>query len=100
LRSAPNAIGEYLGNRLDTGSLINDKVTEAMFTMYVHTVLDDNKYMLLDGFPRNIKQLQELTSAAKEHGRTLHGIWFTLDRETATTRMLRRGRADDTTSSI
>jgi hypothetical protein len=48
LKSHPNAIGDFLGNRLESGQLISDEVTIAMFHFYFTTVMSDNKFMLLD----------------------------------------------------
>jgi hypothetical protein len=48
LKSSPNAIGDYLGNRLELGQLISDEVTISMFRFYFTTILNDGKAMLLD----------------------------------------------------
>jgi len=48
LTSTSNAIGDYLKNRLVNGQLIDNKVTNALFELYLHSVIDDKKAMLLD----------------------------------------------------
>lgn len=100
LRSTDNPIGNYLSHRLDAGFLIADEVTMRLVDMYVATVIDDAKTMLLDGYPRNIGQLDHMTDIANKHDRQIMGIYFTLDRETAKERMLLRARADDTPDVI
>lgn len=100
LRSTDNAIGNYLSYRLDGGLLIADDVTMRLVDMYVATVVDDAKAMLLDGYPRNVGQLDHLAQIAQKHNREIMGIYFTLDRETARERMLGRARVDDTPDVI
>lgn len=80
--------------------MIADAVTMRLVDMYVATVADDAKAMLLDGYPRNIAQLDHLVQIAQDHNREIVGIYFTLDRETAKQRMFGRARADDTPDVI
>jgi adenylate kinase len=58
LVSQPNAIGKYVKDRMESGKLIDDQVTMSLFNAYFFTVLDEQKYMLLDGYPRSIPQMQ------------------------------------------
>lgn len=100
LKSHPNAIGDYLGNRLESGKLIEDEITIAMFHFYLSTVVSDKKAMLLDGYPRSLPQLIDLLQTARENKRELIGLYFELDKEDAKKRMLWRGRPDDTPEVI
>ena len=100
LTSTPNAIGDYLKNRLASGQLIDDAVTNALFELYLHSVIDDNKAMLLDGYPRSVAQLEMMLNVCKEYGRSMIAIHFDLDEPTAIARMKARGRSDDTDESI
>jgi adenylate kinase family enzyme len=56
---------------MESGKLINDQVTMSLFNAYFFTVLDENKYMLLDGYPRSIVQMQGLEKIAKEYNRSV-----------------------------
>jgi adenylate kinase len=100
LTSTPNAIGDYLKGRLASGQLIDDKVTNALFELYLYSVIDDNKAMLLDGYPRSVAQLEMMLELCKEHRREMVAIHFELDEQTAKQRMVARGRSDDTEESI
>lgn len=100
LKSYPNAIGDFLSNRLELGQLIADEVTIAMFHFYFSTILNENKAMLLDGYPRSLPQLIDLIQLCHQRKRDVVGIYFELDREEAKKRMLSRGRADDTLDAV
>ncbi len=100
LTSTPNAIGDYLKNRLASGQLIDDKVTNALFELYMHSVIDDQKAILLDGYPRTVAQLEMMLEVCKAYGREMMAIHFVLDENTAIQRMKARGRSDDTDASI
>ncbi len=100
LKSHPNAIGDFLSNRLELGHLISDEVTIAMFDFYFRTVKDDNKMMLIDGYPRTLEQSVSVIQRLLEHKRDVIAIHFELSREQAKERMLERGRADDTPETI
>jgi adenylate kinase family enzyme len=43
----------------------------SLFNAYFFTVLDEQKYMLLDGYPRSIVQMQGLEKIAKENNRSV-----------------------------
>jgi adenylate kinase len=100
IKSSPNAIGDYLGNRLETGQLISDEVTISMFHFYFSTILSDWKSMLLDGYPRSLIQLVDLIQNSLQNKREVIGIYFELSREEAKKRMLWRWRPDDTLQAV
>lgn len=84
----PNAIGRYVKDRMESGKLIDDQVTMSLFNAYFFTVLDENKYMLLDGYPRSIIQMQGLEKIAKEYNRSVVGIYFDVDEDETVNRIL------------
>ena len=100
LKSHPNAIGDFLSNKLELWQLITDDVTISMFHFYFSTILSENKSMLLDGYPRTLAQLVDLVQVSLQEKREVVGIYFELSREEAKKRMLGRGRADDTPESV
>ncbi|AKH32800.1 Adenylate kinase [candidate division SR1 bacterium Aalborg_AAW-1] len=100
LKSHPNAIGDYLSNKLELGQLITDEVTISLFRFYFSTLVSDKKSMLLDGYPRTLAQLVDLVQTCLHSQREVVGIYFELSREEAKKRMLGRGRADDTPESV
>lgn len=99
-KGGDNAIGNYVKHRIENWLLINDTVTNTLFQAYMHTVLDDNKYMLLDGYPRTINQLDDIFRLMDEQNRPLQGIQFDIPDEVAIARMMGRGRNDDTPEAI
>lgn len=100
LKSHPNAIGDYLSNKLELGQLITDEVTISLFRFYFSTLVSDRKSMLLDGYPRTLAQLVDLVQTCLHSQREVVGIYFELSREEAKKRMLWRGRTDDTPESV
>lgn len=101
LMSRPNAIGDLIKARIESGKLVDDKVTISVFDAYFFSVLsEDQKYMLLDGYPRSIPQLEAFLVQAHEHGRELVGLYFDLSKEEAIERMLSRGREGETKDII
>lgn len=100
LKSSPNAIGDYLGNRLELWQLISDEVTISMFHFYITTILNDGKSMLLDWYPRSLPQLVDLVQVCLQNDRQVVGIYFELSREEAKKRMLWRWRPDDTLEAV
>jgi adenylate kinase len=100
LTGADNAIGNYVKNRIAAGDLIKDEVTNSLFEAYVHTVLHEEKYMLLDGYPRTVPQMETTFSLLQQYERTMLGIQFVIPDEVAFQRMRGRGRADDTEEAM
>jgi adenylate kinase family enzyme len=72
------------------GELIKDEVTNSLFEAYVHAVLHDKKYMLLDGYPRTLEQMKTTMHLLTQHNREVLGIQFIISDEIALERM--RGR--------
>ena len=88
LKSHPNALGDFLSNKLELGQLISDEVTISMFHFYFSTILSERKSMLLDGYPRTLAQLVDLVQLSLQERREVVGIYFELSREQAKERML------------
>jgi len=100
LTSQPNAIGKYVKNRMESGMLIDDQVTIWLFHSYFYTVLDDKKYMLLDGYPRSIEQMNDLQEIAQKNNRKVVWIYFQVFEEETIKRILWRGRPGETEDVI
>lgn len=82
------------------GDLIDDKVTSSLFQAYFYSAIDDNKAMLIDGYPRTIPQLDDIFRLAEVENREVLGIQFVIPDEVAFQRMASRGREDDTAESM
>ncbi len=97
---APNAIGDYVKDIIERGDLISDEVTLALFDAYIQTVIDVEKKMLLDWFPRTIPQMEKMMKLFKEYNREVIGIQFVIPDEVVIERMKERWRKDDTDEGI
>lgn len=96
LMSRPNAIGDLVQDRMTSGQLISDKVTISLFDVYFFSVMEAGKYMILDGYPRSIPQLNDFLTSAHEYDRKLIGIYFDIPEEVAIQRMMDRAREWET----
>lgn len=97
---AENAIGKYLKDRMERWDLISDRVTISLFYVYLQTVIDEGKNMLIDWFPRTIPQMEKMMKLLTKYKREIIGIQFVLSDEVAIERMKGRGRVDDTDEII
>lgn len=100
LLSSDNAIGNYLKHRIESGQLIDDKVTNTMFEAYMYTVADEGNHMLLDGYPRSVPQLEFILNLLQKNQRKPLGIHYVVPDEVVKERMLLRARKDDTPEVI
>lgn len=100
LSTRENAIGKYVKSRIAQGELIDDRVTNHLFSAYFYTVLDEKKNMLLDGYPRSIAQLDSIFALLDKENRSALAIRYQVDDEVVQERMMSRGRDDDTPQAI
>src|SRR6185369_7182272 len=97
-------LGKQVEPILASGKLVPDEITIALIRDRLAQP-DARGGFVLDGFPRNLRQAEELDEMLGEIGRGLDAIlFFDLPDDVATERMLRRaedeGRADDTPEVI
>jgi adenylate kinase len=97
-------LGKQVEPILASGELVPDELTIALIRDRLSQA-DAMGGFVLDGFPRNLVQAEALDRMLDEIGRPLdHVLFFDLDDDTATERMLGRardeGRADDTPEVI
>jgi adenylate kinase len=102
------AAGTELGQRvkpiLDAGELVPDELTVALIRDRLAQP-DAQQGFVLDGFPRNLRQAEELDAMLAEIGRALDAIlFFDLPDDVAIERMrgraVQEGRADDTPEAM
>lgn len=72
----------------------------SLFDVYFYSVIADKKYMLLDGYPRSIPQLNAYLTKSHDYEREIVGIYFDISEEEAIRRMLERGRTGETEEVI
>lgn len=93
-------LGQKAKSYMDAGELVPDEVTNEM----VRDRLGDDdaaKGFLLDGYPRNTAQADVLGEMLADHAMDLDAVLqFDVPEEELVTRMLARGRSDDTEDVI
>lgn len=100
LAEQPTELGRELRATLAGGALVPDAVTNEIVRARLAEP-DARAGSLLDGYPRNRAQARALDTALAAHGRALDRVLeLRLDDELALTRLLARGRADDTETVI
>ncbi|NNG35222.1 adenylate kinase [Nakamurella aerolata] len=93
-------LGKLAQSYTDAGKLVPDDVTQAMVADRLAQPDTDNGF-LLDGFPRNLKQAEWLSTLLAERGTPIERVLLlTAPDEVLMERMLARGRADDTEEAI
>jgi adenylate kinase len=94
--------GTELGRRveaiLDAGDYVPDEITVAMLEERFNQP-DADRGFILDGFPRTLGQVESLDSLLGEDGLDLVVV-FKADEDELASRMLTRGRTDDTIETI
>ncbi len=96
--------GQILGLRvkeyLDQGLLVPDELTSeiALATLAENRC---NHGFILDGYPRNLRQAEDLNAAMRERRRTIDRVvHLVVPQQEVIDRMLGRGRVDDTEAVI
>src|SRR3954471_8856826 len=86
-------LGKEAQRYVDAGDLVPDEVTVAMVKDRLQQP-DAQDGFLLDGFPRNAAQAQELESVLSELGQRLDAVLvFEVDDEELVKRLMARGRS-------
>jgi adenylate kinase len=94
--------GSDLGRQVEAVMSKGELVSDALVLAIVGERLKTNDGgWLLDGFPRNLSQAEALDCLLKDLGQPLQRVLLMeLDDETLVTRLLNRGRTDDTEEVI
>lgn len=93
-------LGQEAARYLDAGELVPDEVTNAMVRDRLAEP-DARAGFLLDGFPRNVQQADVLRDILTEDGTELNAVLeFAVPEHVVLTRLLDRGRPDDTEEVI
>ncbi len=94
--------GTELGRRVDAimaaGDYVPDEITVTMLEERFNQP-DAERGFILDGFPRTLGQVESLDSLLGENGLDLVVV-FKVDEDELASRMLTRGRTDDTMETI
>jgi adenylate kinase len=86
--------------RLASGELVNDKLTNETLSNTLNSISYEIE-VILDGYPRNIKQAQWLITYAQDHKRKVDCvILFDVPREELIKRLTKRARSEDSIEII
>ena len=89
LSSNDNAIWNYIKHTLDTGGLIKDDVTVAVFNVFLQTV-ENWDCLLIDGVLRKLHQTQKVCELMQKAGRDFVVLHFDLPDEIVYQRLASR----------
>lgn len=93
-------LGKEAKSYIDAGNLVPAAVTNRMVEARIAEP-DATEGFLLDGYPRSVEQADALKQMLADAGTELDGVLeFRIDEDTVVTRMLARGREDDTEEVI
>jgi len=98
IREEDSEVGKTVKNIMDKGDLVTNEIVMNIIEDFLEK--NEGKRILFDGIPRMMEQKITFDALLKKHGRTLEGIFLTLDEPEAISRMLERGRKDDTEEVI
>ncbi|MGD8374110.1 MAG: nucleoside monophosphate kinase [Candidatus Woesebacteria bacterium] len=86
--------------RMSSGELIDDETTKKVFGDALERAKDID-HVVLDGFPRTLKQAEWLVDAQKKHGRSMNlVIVLEVPQSEILRRLQLRGRIDDTPETV
>ncbi len=95
-----NSKDEEVLKRLATGELIDDELTNKVLDDALESI-DSSVKVVLDGYPRNVDQVQHLVESLPKQGRKIDClILFEVPREELIARLAGRGRAEDSPEVI
>ena len=100
LFSSPNPIEKHMKSVMSAGNLVDDRISMAVFDMFLYVSLNEQKSMMLDGYPRTIPQLNALLTTLHAHNREMIGLYFVLPEDVAIERMKSRWRDGETDEVI
>jgi adenylate kinase len=94
LQSNDNPIGNYIGSIIDKGGLTPDEFMVKVFDLFLYAV-EQNKPLLVDGFPRKIPQMEWFLERMKWYKREFVAIVFDLNEDIAIERIQNRRMCKD-----
>ncbi len=98
IRAEDSELGRTVKGIMDRGDLVTNEIVMDIIANFLEN--NAGKRILFDGIPRSLEQKETFDALLKKYGRTVEGVFLTIPRDEAITRMLERGRADDTLEVI
>lgn len=101
LATSSTFAGKKTDSILKNGGLIPYAVSCSVFTQYLMNNYSGGEHLIIDGFPRTADQVPALDSALDFfEAKPVTVVCINISDEEAVTRLMKRGRADDTEESI
>ena len=98
IRQEDSELGRTVKDIMDRGDLVTNDIVMNIVEDFLQK--NEGKRILFDGIPRMLEQKKTFDTIIKKFGRTLEGVFLTIPEKEAISRMLERGRADDTLEVI
>lgn len=100
LMSNSNLIGNYIKDVVDNGRMVDNFITHDLISSSLHICQNNNKNIIIDGFPRVMEQADFFIDKMASLQREYIVVHFVLSKEKALERMMKRAeiewRKDDT----
>lgn len=100
LLSSDNMIGNYIRELVNSGKMIDNFITHDLIHTGLKISQNNNKHLIIDGFPRMIEQAEYLSKRMQQMKRDFIVIHLELPKDIALERMMKRAgiewRIDDT----
>jgi len=102
--SSDNMIGNYIKDTVNVGKMIDNFITHDLIHIGLKIAGNNNKQLIVDGFPRLTEQAEYFSQKMEQMGRDFVVIHLELPKEVALERMIKRakieGRTDDTSEAM
>lgn len=98
IREENSDLGKIVKDIMDRGDLVTNEIVMDIIENFLKN--NEGKRILFDGIPRSLPQKETFDALLKKYDRSVEGIFLTISRKEAISRMLERGRADDTEEVI
>ncbi len=90
LKSKPNCLWDYVKDTIDNWNLVSDEFISSMFSAFLSVLNEENKFALVDGFPRKKLQMDYFLENMNNHNRDFVCIFLDLDKDEAINRLSSR----------
>ncbi len=95
LKSKPNCLGDYVKSKIDKWELVSDEFISSLYSAFLSVLNEENKYALVDWFPRKQLQMNYFLENMKTYQRDYIAVFLDLDKNKAIERLSSRRVCDD-----
>ena len=96
-----SCISKRVKDTMDAGNLLPDSLTDGLVVSLLMEKYTGNETLILDGYPRSLRQSETLADMAKFYDiEEMSVLFIDISEEEAVKRMMSRGRSDDNEEGI